>query len=102
MDPKPTIIGLMVLFSGLSWGVWGQPALPCLLALKNGKSFFALLSSNPYRVREAKCLLGALASRRATGTGREDPQPDSNPFQLRFYSETAKLQGEAESKKAPP
>ena len=50
-----------------------------------------MLSSNPDRVRKAKCLLGTLASRQAAGTGREDPQPDSNPFQLR---------GEAESKKA--
>ena len=55
-------------------------------------------------VREAKCLLGALASRRAAGTGREDPQPDSNPFQLRFFVKrtfSAKLRGEAKSKKAP-
>ena len=53
------------------------------------------------RVREAKCLLGTLASRRAAGTGREDPQPDSNPSQLRFAVKPAELRGEAESKKAP-
>ena len=64
----------------------------------------AKLSSNPYRVREAKCLLGTLASRRAAGAGREDPQPDGNPFQLRFCCQThfsAELRGEAEGKKAP-
>ena len=67
-------------------------------------SCFALLSSNPDRVREAKCLLGTLASRRAAGTGREDPQPDSNPSQLRFAVKrafSAELRGETESKKAP-
>ena len=67
--------------------------------LKREKSFFALLSSNPYRVREAKCLFGALAFRRAAG-----PQPDSNPFQLRLTVKrtfSAKLRGEAESKKTP-
>ena len=63
------------------------------------------LSSNPYRVREAKCLLGALTSRRAAGTGREDPQPDNNPFQLRFCCDThilCRVRREAESEKAPP
>ena len=62
------------------------------------------LSSNPYRVREAKCLLGALTSRRAAGTGREDPQPDNNPFQLRFCCDThilCRVRREAESEKAP-
>ena len=29
----------------------------------------------------SKCLLGTLVSRRAAGTGREDPQPDKNPSQ---------------------
>ena len=55
-------------------------------------------------MREAKCLLGALTSRRAAGTGGEDPQPDSNPFQLRFTVKrtfSAKLRGESESKEAP-
>ena len=55
-------------------------------------------------MREAKCLLGALASCRAAGTGREDPQPDSNPFQLRFIVKStfsAELRREAKSKKAP-
>ena len=50
------------------------------------------------------CLLGTLPSRRAAGTGREDPQPDTNPFQLWFAVKTAfyaELRGEAESKKAP-
>ena len=41
----------------------------------------ALLSSNPERVRGAN-LLGTLASRRAAGTAREEPQPDSNPSQF--------------------
>ena len=55
------------------------------------------------RARGPSCLL--LAFRRAAGTGREDPQPDTNPSQLcfavkfgRLYSE---LRKEAESKKAP-
>ena len=63
-----------------------------------------MLSSNPDRVPEAKCLLGTLVSRRAAGTGREDPQPDSNSFQLRFAVKrkfSADLRGKAESKKAP-
>ena len=54
--------------------------------------------------REAKCLLGTLASRRAGGTGREDPQPDSTPSQLRFAVKrtfSAELRGEAKSEKAP-
>ena len=62
-----------------------------------------MLSSSPDRVREANCLLGTLASRRAAGTGREDPQPDSHPFQLRFAVKrtfSAELRGGAESKKA--
>ena len=57
-----------------------------------------------WRVREAKCLLGALTSRRAAGTGREDPQPDNNPFQLRFCCDThilCRVRREAESEKAP-
>ena len=57
-----------------------------------------MLSSDPDRVREAKCLSGTLASRRAAGTGREDPQPDSNPFQLRVavkHTFSAELRGEA-------
>ena len=48
--------------------------------------------------------VGTLVSRRAAGTGREDPQPDSNPFQLRFAVKrtfSAELRGEAESKKGP-
>ena len=63
-----------------------------------------MLWSNPDRVREAKCLLGTLVSRRAAGTGREDPRPDSNPFQLRLAVKrtfSAELRGEAESKKPP-
>ena len=62
-----------------------------------------MLSSNPDRVREAKCLLGTFVCRGAAGTGREDPQPDSNPFQLRFAVKRtfSALPGEAESKKAP-
>ena len=69
------------------------PACPCPAQIRLGKgspakghqpllekSSFAMLSSNLDRVREAKCLLGALASRRAAGTGREDPQPNSNPL----------------------
>ena len=81
--------------------VRGQPALSCP---ETQKVVLCRLSSNPYRVREAKCLLGALTSCRAAGTGREDPQPDNNPFQLRFTVKrtfSAKLRGEAESKKAP-
>ena len=45
-------------------------------------ALLALLSSKPDTVREAKCLLGTLVSRRAAGTGREDPQPDKNPSQF--------------------
>ena len=63
-----------------------------------------MLSSNPDRVRAAKYVLGTLTCRRAAGTGREDPQPDSNPFQLRFAVKRtfyAELRRETESKKAP-
>ena len=41
-------------------------------------------TSNPARVRGANCLLEALASRGAARTGREAPQPNTNPFQPCF------------------
>ena len=87
-------------------GFWAGPRPTCPLSFlsETQKVVLCRLSSNPYRVREAKCLLGALTSCRAAGTGREDPQPDNNPFQLRFTVKrtfSAKLRGEAESKKAP-
>ena len=50
-----------------------------------------------------KLFVGNLASRRGAGTGREDPQPDTNPSQLwlavkrSFYAEL--LRREAGSKK---
>ena len=53
---------------------------------------------------QARCLLGTLASRRVAGTGREDPQPHTNPSQLWFAVKRAvyaELRGEAESKKVP-
>ena len=95
--------------TGAFWaGPRGRPRQPACPALSPGletrKVVLCRLSSNPYRVREAKCLLGALTSRRAAGTGREDPQPDNNPFQLRFTvtrTFCAKLRREAESEKAP-
>ena len=81
---------------------------PCLQPLLEKSSCFALLSSNLDRVRDAKCLLGTLASRlafrRAAGTGREDSQPDSIPSQLLLAVKctfSAELRGEAKSKKAP-
>ena len=83
----------------------GQPALPCLLSLKCEKSLFALLSSISHKVREAKCLLGILVSRRAAGTGREDPQPDNNPFQLRFTMKRtfcAECEGKQRARQPPP
>ena len=61
-------------------------------------------SSNPDTVRGASCFLGTVGSRRAAGTGRVDPQPDTNPSQLWFAVKRAfrqELQGEAKSKKAP-
>ena len=42
--------------------------------------------------------VGNPSFRRAAGTGREDPQPDSNPSQLRFAVKrtfSAELRGEA-------
>ena len=71
-DPKP---------SGLSVPsprtFWAGPRPTCPVSCpETRKVVLCRLSSNPYRVREAKCLLGALTSRRAAGTGREDPQPD--------------------------
>ena len=56
-----------------------------------------MLSSNPEQGARGEVFVGI-------GTGREDPQPDSNPFQLRFAVKRtfcAELRGEAESKKAP-
>ena len=65
-----------------------RPALPCV---STG--------------REHRVVCWLLAFRRAAGTGREDPQPDTNPSQLcfavtfgRLYIELRKA---AESKKAP-
>ena len=95
------------------WGSGGYPQgsgapgwqIPGTRSLLGRKVVLCRLSSNPYRGREAKCLLGALTSRRAAGTGREDPQPDNNPFQLRFCCDThilCRVQREAESEKAPP
>ena len=59
----------------------------------------------PDRVREAGCLLETLASRRAAGTGYEDPQPDTNPPQLWFAMICGRLyveqRREAESKNTP-
>ena len=81
------------------------PALPGCVAFLLCPAALAMLSSNPHRVREARCLLGTLVSRRAAGTGREDPQPDNNPFQLRFCCDThilCRVRREAESEKAPP
>ena len=96
-SPAPPLPGLA--------GPRERPRQPCPVSCpETRKVVLCRLSSNPYRVREAKCLLGALTSRRAAGTGREDPQPDNNPFQLRFTVKrifSAKLRGEAESKKAP-
>ena len=82
-------------------GFWAGPRPTCPLSCpETQKVVLCRLSSNPYRVREAKCLLGALTSCRAAGTGREDPQPDNLRFTVkRTFS--AKLRGEAESKKAP-
>ena len=85
---------------------WACPRPTCPVSCpETRKVVLCRLSSNPYRVREAKCLLGALTSRRAAGTGREDPQPDNNPFQLRFCCDThilCRVRREAESEKAPP
>ena len=81
------------------------PALPGCVAFLLCPAALAMLSSKPHRVREARCLLGTLVSRRAAGTGREDPQPDNNPFQLRFCCDThilCRVRREAESEKAPP
>ena len=56
-------------------------------------------------MRGAGCLLETLASRRAAGAGREDPQPDTNPSQLWLAVKCGRLcvelRGEAGSKKAP-
>ena len=50
-------------------------------------------------------MLESLSSRRAAGTGREDPQPDTNPSQQCSVVQCGCLcveqQKEAESKKAP-
>ena len=58
----------------------------CELALtlicKAGPNPFSLDVPHGARPREAGCLLETLASCRAAGTGREDPQPDTNPSQL--------------------
>ena len=56
-------------------------------------------------MRGAGCLLETLASRRAAGTGREEPQPDTNPSQLWLAVKCGRsfveLRREAESTKAP-
>ena len=76
------------LYAGLSGplrqfpGPQGLPSCAALPLPLQEVALLALLSSNPDRVREAKCLFGTLASRRAAGTGREDPQPDKSPFRF--------------------
>ena len=57
-------------------------ALPCP-ALPPGRVGVST-SSSPDRARGPGCLLETLACRRVAGTGREDPQPDTSPSQLRF------------------
>ena len=52
------------------------PALPCLPCLQ-----WSATSCDPARVRGAGCLMETHAFHRAAGTGREDPQPDTNPSQ---------------------
>ena len=49
--------------------------------------------SDAHRVRRVgcHCLSETLASRRAAGTGREDPQPHTNPFQLWFAMTCGRL-----------
>ena len=78
------------------------PALPCP-ALGPSPALCST-SSSPDRAREGPgCLLETCFSS-SGGTGRKDPQPDTNPSQLcfavfgRLYIE---LRKEAESKKAP-
>ena len=71
------------------------PALPCPVLARR----VALTG------REGQVVCWKLAFRRAAGTGREDPQPDTNPSQLCFAVKFGRLyielRKEAESKKAP-
>ena len=83
----------------LPWPALAWPALPCP-ALPLACPPLPCVSTS----RRVQVVCWKLAFRRAAGTGREDPQPDTNPSQLcfavfgRLFFE---LRKEAESKKAP-
>ena len=115
MDPKPTTIDVICALPSppcpappaLPCPALPCPALPCPglawpgLALACPPLPCVSTSSSPDKARGSRLFVGI---RRAAGTGREDPQPDTNPSQLcfavfgRLYIE---LRKEAESKKAP-
>ena len=76
--------------------------LPCCSLLPAA----ALHFEQPLQMRGASCLLETHTYRRATGTGREDPQRDANETQLWFPVKCSclcvELRKEANSKKANP